>query len=290
MPSCAACQTPFSKERRGLKCTLCDERRVAEPAYYCDRACQKRHWPEHKAFHAKLAAELQKMDELGSNEDERVSLQNAFAEIQPIVTKTNKLLIQAEQARLRGDYREAVKLAKKAIAMDPDYPTSYMTLGVTYMTSGDFTNAVPPYLKAMELSDTGTEFNRKNGDHIWASCVSAVYLCLAQPLCTAPKPAWFTDGAGDVEQLKRMADRAVAGSASPDDINPLQMRSAAYVMVHPSADDLRKALRDRRQMIGMIDGGTQQYEYNLRVVQQIEAMLRARIADDLAALKLATDK
>ena len=56
MPSCAACQKAFTKEQRGLKCTLCDERRVAEPAYYCDRACQKQHWPEHKAFHAQLAA------------------------------------------------------------------------------------------------------------------------------------------------------------------------------------------------------------------------------------------
>ena len=54
MPSCAACQTPFTKERRGLKCTLCDERRVAEPAYYCDKSCQKNHWREHKAFHAQL--------------------------------------------------------------------------------------------------------------------------------------------------------------------------------------------------------------------------------------------
>ena len=56
LSSCAACQAPFTKERRGLKCTLCDERCVAEPAYYCDRACQKQHWPEHKAFHAQLAA------------------------------------------------------------------------------------------------------------------------------------------------------------------------------------------------------------------------------------------
>ena len=61
MPSCAACQTPFTKEFRGLKCTLCDDRRVAEPAYYCDRACQKRHWPEHKAFHARLEIEEQKI-------------------------------------------------------------------------------------------------------------------------------------------------------------------------------------------------------------------------------------
>ena len=63
MPSCAVCQTPFTKERRGLKCTLCDERRVAEPAHYCDKACQKRHWREHKAFHARLEIEGQRMRE-----------------------------------------------------------------------------------------------------------------------------------------------------------------------------------------------------------------------------------
>ena len=61
MPSCAACQTRFTKEQRAYKCTLCDERRVAELAYYCDRACQKRHWPEHKAFHARLEIEEQKI-------------------------------------------------------------------------------------------------------------------------------------------------------------------------------------------------------------------------------------
>ena len=61
LSSCAACQAPFTKERRGLKCTLCDERRVAEPAHYCDKACQKRHWREHKAFHARLEIEGQRM-------------------------------------------------------------------------------------------------------------------------------------------------------------------------------------------------------------------------------------
>ena len=197
-----------------------------------------------------------------------------------------KIIAQAEQARLRGDHREAVKLVKKVIAMDPDYPTSYMSLGMTYATSGDLNNAVPPYLKAMELSDTGTEFNREKGDHVWASSVSGVYACLVQPLCTAPKPAWFTD----VEQLKRMADRAVAGS--PGLMNPLQMRSAVYVMVHPSADDLRKALRDRRQMVDLLQQSSYLHaasmhalDANVKIVQHLEALLRARIADDLAALR-----
>ena len=85
-----------------------------------------------------------------------------------------------------------------------------------------------------------------------------------------------------------MADRAVA--ACPGKINPLQMRSCAYVKAHPSADDLRKALRDRRQLAEIVQEGTVFHEYCVQTVQQIEAMLRARIADDLAALKLAADE
>ena len=44
-----------------MKCTLCDERHVAEPAYYCDKSCQKNHWPEHKALHARLVQQLKRM-------------------------------------------------------------------------------------------------------------------------------------------------------------------------------------------------------------------------------------
>ena len=119
MAACAACQTAFTQEQRGLKCTLCDERRVAEPAYYCDQACQKRHWPEHKAFHARLEITDQRIRENGYDyENVKSKSQDSYSGgLLAGNEQFTSLLTQGDQARLRGEYREAVKRAKKAIAL-----------------------------------------------------------------------------------------------------------------------------------------------------------------------------
>ena len=89
-----------------------------------------------------------------------------------------------------------------------------------------------------------------------------------------------------------MADRAVA--ALPNEVNALEMRCMAYLGVHacddgasPSADDLRQALRDRRRCAEMYDEGSSVHLAHLRRAQEIEVLLRLRIAADLAAMKLA---
>jgi len=285
MPSCAACQTPFTKERRGLKCTLCDERRVAEPAYYCDRSCQKRHWPEHKAFHERLVLENQTVKEsyhlvYGTREN--------LAPVEDHAASSDRfisLLGQAEQARHRGEFREAVKRAKKAIALEPALPGGYFYLAMAYAESGDFNNAVPQFLKTVECTDKGTEWNRQYGDENWAMAASSAFTCLGQ--CDdALKPAWYTD----TQQLKRMAHRAVA--ALPEDFYALQMRILAYqrtpIEIAP-VDEIRQLLSDVRGLLASIKEGNAVHESNLRFAAHVEAELRKRIAADLAALKLADD-
>jgi|MDTA01.1.fsa_nt_gb tetratricopeptide (TPR) repeat protein len=283
MPSCAACQTPFTKEFRGLKCTLCDDRRVAEPAYYCDRACQKTHWREHKAFHAQLEIQDQKFHErlrakkTPSSDECRARAADDAASSDQFVS----LCGQANQARMRGDHREAVKRAKKAIALAPAEPDGYFLLALAYARSADFTNAAPNFLKAMDLYDTylqdgiGIEFK-------WANAASLAFSCFVQ--CDdAPKPAWFTD----TQQLKRMADRAIA--AMPDNHLALQMRIKACrrtPMNVSTMDDLRQALRDVRGCLASLEEGSEQYS---RFAVALEAEIRKRIAEDLAALKLADD-
>ena len=262
-----------------MKCTLCDERRVAEPAYYCDRACQKSHWPEHKAFHARL--EIDKSKKVKSDPEE------LMADLRTVAASGDQcvsLLAHAEQARLRGEYREAVKWAKKAIAVQPTHPEGYFYLARAYADSGDYTNAVPQLLKTMDLMDTGTRWNRQFGDEKWARAASLAYSCLV--MCDAPKPAWFTD----TQQLKRMADRAVA--AVPDDFNTLQMRIKVYQRTPIeswSMDDLRQVLRDARGVLASLKEDIPAYEQNSRVAAYVEVEIRMRIAADLAALKLADD-
>ena len=277
MAACAACQTAFTQEQRGLKCTLCDDRRVAEPAYYCNRACQKQHWPEHKAFHAQIAAGVDLTTLLTTKVQKREFAPQSSDPVEALVFRMS-------QAVHSGDHRRAVKLAKKLISMDrARKPKAYILLGHVYLNSGDFTNAASHFLKAMELSDTGTEYNRLQGDETWARAACHAYTCffggdelaaVDQTICVAPKPAWFSDA----RRLKRMADRAVA--ALPNDPGVLQMRIVAYADfgdgASPSADDLRQALRDQRRLVE-IEGRP----LHLERAQKIEADLRARIAADL---------
>lgn len=292
MASCAACQTSFTKEQRGLKCTLCDERRVAEPAYYCNRGCQKQHWKEHKAFHAQLAAlEERVMSSKKQESSARTAQRESLTEL--LSSSDNpwySLLAKSDQAKRRGEYREAAKLASKAIAKNPSQPQGHMYLASAYGDSGDLTSCVPHLLKAMELSDTGTKYNRHCGDKTWAQAASNLYSCFTQPECVAPKPAWIRD----FEQLKRMADRAVAvlPDEHPGSLVSLQMRSDAYFGdggASVSANDLRQALRDRRRLVEMfkesVKDGSSQSAFHERKMQRIEAALRARIAADLAAIK-----
>jgi hypothetical protein len=42
---CRYCHSPDSATNRHSKCAGCQQ------AYYCNRACQRNHWPEHKREH-----------------------------------------------------------------------------------------------------------------------------------------------------------------------------------------------------------------------------------------------
>ena len=299
MSSCAACQAPFTKDRRGLKCTLCEERRVAEPAYYCNRSCQKQHWSAHKAYHAQLAAEVarnhdaadpRRVEGAGQRADDLAALGKRVASSDPLLS----LLAQADQARLRRDFKLAVKLGKRAVAMQPDDPhtderlrsrvegVAHQKLAHSYTDSGDFTSAVPHLLRAWTYP--------ADEDEMVAQSASLLYLCLVQPSCAAHKPAWFTDRSqAGLQTLKNMADRAVA--ALPTETMALQMRSSVYQMLPESlvtAVELRQVLRGDRDVLKTLKEGSAAHAHQSGVAQLAEARLRLRIAADVAVMKTAS--
>jgi len=303
MPSCANCGIKLGdmhKRNSGEfnECGLCKSERVPEPAFYCRKECARAHWQsEHKRWHEKLKQaatgivkrrniagitdSLKKNLEAGEAAGERGD--TPFQKKLTLVFRANN---EADQALLRGDFREARKLATKAIAILPEYAPAHSTLGTSYMESGDYAGSLPHFLKAMELSEVGTMGHRALGEKGWAIYTASAFISLMHPSSseTAAVPSWFSDA----QEVRRIADRAVAAHSSR---YTLTMRACAYSFVPPlrllkyssSADDLRKALRDRRLLVELHEEGSDDRTEEMDRARNLEAALRARIAADVAA-------
>tara|TARA_B110001452_G_scaffold26754_1_gene20994 strand:+ start:1558 stop:2379 length:822 start_codon:yes stop_codon:yes gene_type:complete len=108
------------------------------------------------------------------------------------------------------DYHAAAKAWRKLIKEWPGEATPYHNLAVVLGNSSHFTEAAPMYLKAMELSEDGTD--------VWASAVSGAYETLQhQESDELPKPEWWND-----EGLKALSARVVA--IAPNDASAPKMR------------------------------------------------------------------
>ena len=284
---CTNCLTKLSDEHRRKsgefsECGACKKAQVVHPALYCGEECAKEHWQaEHRALHERKKMTVKSIEANSANSadhDETLRLQRE--KCVQMDDEYGQLVTRAQQANDRGDFRKSVKLARKAVSLDPacTCPIAHYTIGCAYADSGDWTNAAPFFLKAMEVSDTGTLWHSVDGDRSWATAVSAVFDCFNKRICTAVRPAWLD---GDLQVLKRMANRAVA--ADPDYFASLSMRAAVYgIDPDASADDLRQALRDYRRLVE-IDALPAHPEFYQQLVRQTEARLRKRIASDIAA-------
>jgi len=309
MPSCANCGIKLvdvHKRSSGEfnECGLCKSERVPEPAFYCRKECARAHWQsEHKRWHEKLQREATNIgkrrpdvvghaakmtDSIKKNVEAAPPLQHGDSPFQKNLKLAMRETNEADQALLRGDFREARKHAKKAIALFPEYAPAHSTLGNSYMQSGDYTSSVPHFLKAMEVSEVGTMGHRALGERGWAIYTASAFISLMHSSCseTTALPSWFSDA----QEVRRIADRAVAAYSCR---NTLTMRAYAYSFVPPlhstprkystSADDLRKALRDRRLLVELHEEGSDGRTEEMENARKLEAVLRARIAADVAA-------
>ena len=162
MPNCAQCAVTLGDAHRResgqfSECGLCKSERVPEPALYCSSACAKLHWKGgHSAWHDRTKAFVEKSETSGASpkfgtEEHAETMRSHMASNDEYF----RLCAQATQARARHDFRKAVKLAKKAIAMDPTCPSAHFELAAAYDETGDHAGALPVALKAMDLADKG---------------------------------------------------------------------------------------------------------------------------------------
>ncbi len=52
--------------------------------------------------------------------------------------------------RLKGDFDEAMRILKKALKIDPNYPETHYHLGLLYYESGNYLKAIEEFYKAIE--------------------------------------------------------------------------------------------------------------------------------------------
>ena len=57
----------------------------------------------------------------------------------------------------KGNYRKAAKLYQQAVDLEPDEPTAYYNLGLTFDRSEQFDRAAHNYLMAMERYEPDSE-------------------------------------------------------------------------------------------------------------------------------------
>ena len=91
-----------------------------------------------------------------------LSLGVAFAQPGPVLsTKSKKaaeLYTEADNFRVRGQYRLAIDNLNQAIAKDPKFVEAYLRLGITYFNMKQYPNAIKQLEKGLALTD---DINKK---------------------------------------------------------------------------------------------------------------------------------
>jgi len=159
----------------------------------------KAHWPKHKVYHK---AQTERDREV---RDSCMDHGRSLAESQARLAETTgderyKRSADAMALVTEGDYHAAVKAFRKLIKESPDEPSLYGNLAVTLQYAGHYTEAVPMFLKAMELFEEDTER--------WAAVAAAAFDVLKSSGCSEmPKPEWWND-----EGLRALSARVVAAA------------------------------------------------------------------------------
>ena len=206
--NCAAAPPPH--RRTWSRCTVCIERNLPS-TYYCGEECMNAHWPKHKEYHTVQKERMKQMREAGRPERTRSASETAARDAEATGDELDKRFAAAVALNAEGDYHAAAKAWRKMIKEQPTLPEPYFNLATVLDQSDRDVEAAPMYLKAMELSEEGTER--------WAQAAASAFDLLKTSECDeVPKPEWWND-----EALKALSARVVA--LAPDESSACIMRA-----------------------------------------------------------------
>eukprot|EP00964_Phaeocystis_antarctica_P121081 scaffold84790_cov64-Phaeocystis_antarctica.AAC.1 len=123
----------------------------------------------------------------------------------------DELLAEGSRYFSKLDWRRAARTFREAIALRPDHPVAYYSLGAALSNSGHIVEAARWFLEARERYPAGTVE--------WARATAEAFNMLTKKACDeVAKPEWWND-----EELKALSARVVR--AAPDELGANQMRA-----------------------------------------------------------------
>ena len=140
-----------------------------------------------------------------------------------------RLVAQTDQLRFGNEQKAAMKLAKKAIELDPQRSAAHFALAASYAGSGDHLRASVCCYSAIERAEPDSEDWAQAVFYAWESrrcaapCRSLAIFCGCERCAALPaKPAWMATP----EALLAMSERVVA--AAPGKGKHWKMHASAH--------------------------------------------------------------
>eukprot|EP00964_Phaeocystis_antarctica_P028874 scaffold16269_cov60-Phaeocystis_antarctica.AAC.1 len=169
-------------------------------------------WKRHAVYHKKVKGYRTATEDGGVMQQRQREMAEQHARY-AAQTGDEYAELVAEAARYcsQQDGRRAARACREAIALRPDKPLAYFSLGAALSNSGHHVEAAQRFLEAKERYPLGSE--------LWARATAAAFCALTQKECAeVAKPEWWND-----EGLKALSARVVR--AAPDDLPANQMRA-----------------------------------------------------------------
>jgi TolB-like protein/tetratricopeptide (TPR) repeat protein len=156
----------------------------------------------------------------------------------------------------RRDYNRAIEQAQLVLAVDPNYPTGHVLIGVTRCAQCKFDEGIPELRKCVELSNRAPVWLgwlglgvAQSGDVAEARAILAQLHAVAeQTYIPASCFAWIHLGLGELEKCFEWMNRAV------DERDPMMTPIRSYPFFDPIRADPRFAALLRKMNLDSITG------------------------------------
>jgi len=206
-------EMPDGREKHPV-CDKCKELKLPT-TYLCGMDCPGNPgaWDLHGVFHKKLRKDRKRKGDGGVLKQRN---REAAEEISRLAAQSGdayeELLAKGSRYATKEDWRKAGRAFREAIALRPDTPAAFFSLGAVLSESGHKVEAAQRFLEAKERYRVGSEY--------WAKATAWAFDMLTREECDeVAKPEWWSD-----EGLKALSARVVR--AAPNVAIANTMRAA----------------------------------------------------------------